>query len=69
MVLRLLSRQNSDEVQMRAVSILTRAVVVASAAVILSGAAILATGSRHFDLGIGAALGEYVIREAFEILP
>lgn len=67
-VLRILSRQRSDEVHMRAAWIFTRADVVANAAVILSGLAVLATGLRYFDLMVGAAIGAYVIREAFEIV-
>jgi cation diffusion facilitator family transporter len=67
-VLRLLSRQRSQEVHLRAAWIFTRADVVANAAVILSGLAVLATGSRYFDLFVGAAIGAYVVREAFEII-
>lgn len=67
-VLRLLSRHRSEEVHMRAAWIFTRADVVANAAVIGSGVAVLATGSRYFDLAVGAAIGLYVIREAFEII-
>ena len=67
-VLRLLSRHRSGEVHLRAAWIFTRADVVANAAVILSGIAVLATGSRLFDLIVGAAIGAYVVREAFEIL-
>lgn len=67
-VLRLLSRQRSEEVHLRAAWIFTRADVVANAAVILSGIAVMATGLRYFDLVVGAAIGLYVIREAFEII-
>ncbi|MBR0552424.1 cation diffusion facilitator family transporter [Stakelama marina] len=69
-VLRLLSRQRAsgDEVHLRAAWIFTRADVVANAAVIASALAILATGLRYFDLIVGAAIGAYVIREAFEIM-
>lgn len=67
-VLRLLSRQRSDEVHLRAAWIFTRADVIANGAVILSGLAVLATGLRYFDLIVGAAIGAYVIREAFEIV-
>jgi len=67
-VLRLLSQQRSEEVHLRAAWIFTRADVVANAAVILSGLAVLATGSRYFDLIVGAAIGVYVMREAFEII-
>lgn len=67
-VLRLLARQRSAEVHMRAAWIFTRADVVANLAVILSGIAVVLTQSRYFDLTVGAAIGAYVIREAFEIL-
>jgi len=67
-VLRLLARQRSEEVHMRAAWIFTRADVVANGAVILSGLAVLSTGSRYFDLVVGAAIGLYVMREAFEII-
>jgi cation diffusion facilitator family transporter len=67
-VLRFLSRQRSEDVHMRAAWIFTRADVIANAAVILSGLAVLATGLRYFDLIVGAAIGAYVIREAFEII-
>lgn len=67
-VLRLLSRQRSEEVHLRAAWIFTRADVFANSAVILSGLAVMATGSRYFDLVVGAAIGAYVMREAFEII-
>lgn len=67
-VLRLLSRQRSEEVHIRAAWIFTRADVIANAAVILSGLAVLMTGSRYFDLTVGAAIGLYVMREASEII-
>jgi cation diffusion facilitator family transporter len=67
-VLRLLQRQRSDEVHMRAAWIFTRADVVANAAVILSGVAVLVTSVVYFDLVVGAAIGIYVIKEAMEIL-
>lgn len=67
-VLRLLSQQRSNEVHMRAAWIFTRADVIANGAVILSGIAVLLTGLRQFDLAVGAAIGAYVVREAFEII-
>ena len=67
-VLRLLQKQRSEEVHMRAAWIFTRADVVANAAVVLSGAAVLLTGVIYFDLVVGAAIGLYVIKEAAEIL-
>ncbi|MCJ2181811.1 cation diffusion facilitator family transporter [Novosphingobium sp. 1949] len=67
-VLRLLARQRSREVHMRAAWIFTRADVVANAAVIASGLAVLASGWIGFDLVVGVGIGLYVMREAFEIL-
>lgn len=67
-VLRLLSRQRSAEIHLRAAWIFTRADVIANAAVILTGLAVLLTGLRYFDLIVGAAIGAYVVREALEIL-
>lgn len=67
-VLRLLGKYRDGEVHLRATWIFTRADVVANAAVILSGLAVLATGVRALDLVVGAGIGLYVIREAFEIL-
>jgi len=66
-VLRMLAKQRSAEVHMRAAWIFTRADVIANAAVILSGIAVAVTQIRYFDLAIGAAIGAYVIREALEI--
>ena len=67
-VLRLLSKQKSQEVHMRATWIFTRADVVANVAVILSGVAVMATGFRFVDLIVGAGIGLYVIKEAVEIM-
>lgn len=67
-VLRLLQKQRSEEVHMRAAWIFTRADVVANTAVVLSGTAVLLTGVVYFDLVVGAAIGLYVIKEAAEII-
>ena len=67
-VLRLLAKQRRDEVHIRATWIFTRVDVIANAAVVLAGIAVLVTGSRYFDLAVGAAIGLYVVKEAFEIL-
>ena len=67
-VLRLLSKQRSQEVHLRATWIFTRADVVANAAVIIYGGAVLLTGFRYIDLIVGAAIGLYVVKEALEIL-
>ena len=67
-VLYLLAPMRNGEVHLRATWICTRADVVANAGVIISGALIAFTGVRYFDLIIGAAIGLYVIKEAFEIL-
>ena len=67
-VLRLLTKQRSDEVHMLATWIFTRTDVVANAAVILSGVAVMLTGWRYLDLFVGTAIGLYVLKEAAEIL-
>jgi cation diffusion facilitator family transporter len=67
-VLRLLARQRSSEVHMRAAWIFTRADVAANIAVILAGLAVLVTKVRYFDLVVGAAIGMYVVKEALEIV-
>lgn len=67
-VLRLLQRYRNEEVHLRATWIFTRADVIANIAVIVSGTAVLATGIRFVDLAVGAGIGIYVVKEAFEIL-
>ena len=67
-VLKLLSRYRDGEVHLRATWIFTRADLVANMAVIVSGVAVLVTEIRALDLIVGAGIGIYVIREAFEIL-
>ncbi len=67
-VLHLLKRHREGEVHLRATWIFTRADVVANIAVICSALLIWATGWRYVDLLIGAAIGLYVTKEAFEIL-
>ena len=67
-VLRMLSRQRDPEVHIRATVIFTRVDVIANIAVIVSGGIVLATGFRFVDLAVGAAIGAYIIKEAFEIL-
>ncbi|WP_225207636.1 cation diffusion facilitator family transporter [Novosphingobium huizhouense] len=67
-VLRMLGKQNRDDVHIRATWIFTRADVVANAAVIVSGLTVLLTGNRYFDLLVGLGIGLFVIREALEIL-
>lgn len=67
-VLRMLSRQRSEEVHFRATVIFTRVDVIANMAVILSGVTVILTGFRYIDLLVGAAIGAYVIRESLEIL-
>lgn len=67
-VLRLLKKQRSEEVHMRATVIFTQVDVIANLAVILSGAIMIAAGFRYVDLAVGAAIGCYVMKEAVEIL-
>jgi Co/Zn/Cd efflux system component len=63
-----LNKYREGEVHLRASWIFTRADVVANVSVIASGIAVLLTGFRALDLVVGAGIGLYVIREAFEIL-
>lgn len=67
-VLRLLSPLRDGGVHLRASWIFTRADVVANVGVILSGVLVAGLGSRVPDLVIGALIGVYVVKEAFEIL-
>ena len=67
-VLRLLAPLKSGEVHLRATWIFTRADVVANIGVVISGVLVALTSSRYPDLIIGALIGLYVVREAFEIL-
>ncbi|MEQ7874706.1 cation diffusion facilitator family transporter [Sphingomonas sp. ASV193] len=67
-VLHLLSRQRSQEVHVRATVIFTRVDVIANIAVIASGVIVLVSGIRFVDLAVGAAIGVYVVKEAFEII-
>ena len=67
-VLRMLGRYRESEVHLRATWVFTRADVIASVGVMLSGPLVLLTGSRFPDLVGGAAIGIYVIKEAFEIV-
>lgn len=67
-VLKLLSKYRDGEVHLRATWIFTRADLIANMAVIASGVAVLVTQFRALDLIVGAGIGLYVIREAFEIL-
>ena len=67
-VMKLLHRYRNGEVHLRATWIFTRADVIANMAVIVSGIAVLVTKLRALDLIVGAGIGIYVIREAFEIL-
>jgi cation diffusion facilitator family transporter len=67
-VLYLLRPMRSGEVHLRATWICTRADVVANAGVLLSGILVALSGWRYADLIVGAAIGVYVIKEAFEIL-
>lgn len=67
-VMRLLNKHRDEGVHLRATWIFTRADIVANVAVILSGVAVLVSGFRYIDLIVGAGIGLYVIKEAFEIL-
>ena len=67
-VLRMLGAVRQGGVHLNATWIFTRVDVIANIGVILSGIAVSMTGVRYVDLVVGAAIGAYVIREAFEIL-
>lgn len=67
-VLRMLGKFRHGDVHLRATWIFTRADVIANIALIISGAVVLWTGFRELDLVVGAGIGCYVIKEAFEIL-
>lgn len=67
-VLRMLGKYRQGDVHLRATWIFTRADVIANLALIASGAVVLWTGFREIDLIVGAGIGCYVIKEAFEIL-
>ena len=67
-VLRMLGRYREGEVHLRATWLFTRVDVIANVAVMLSGLVVLLTGSRFPDLIVGAVIGVYVVKEAFEIL-
>lgn len=67
-VLRMLGKFRHGDVHLRATWIFTRADVIANIALIVSGAVVLWTGFGEIDLIVGAAIGCYVIKEAFEIL-
>lgn len=67
-VLRLLAPLKDGEVHLRATWLFTRADVVANVGVIVAGGLVLLLKSPYPDLVIGALIGLYVTKEAFEIL-
>ncbi|AWB78424.1 MULTISPECIES: cation transporter [Stenotrophomonas] len=67
-VLRMLAPMKSGEVHLRATWLFTRADVVANVGVILAGLLVWWLASPYPDFVIGALIGLYVIKEAFEIL-
>lgn len=67
-VLRMLAPMKSGEVHLRATWLFTRADVVANLGVIVAGLLIVWLGTPYPDFVIGALIGLYVIKEAFEIL-
>lgn len=67
-VLRLLAPLKDGEVHLRATWLFTRADVVANVGVIAAGGLVLLLKSPYPDLVIGALIGLYVTKEAFEIL-
>lgn len=67
-VLRLLRPYRQGEVHLRATWIFTRADVVANLGVIVAAGLVALTHSGLPDVIVGAAIGAYVVKEAFEIL-
>lgn len=67
-VLYLLDRYRRGEVHLRATWIFTRVDVIANIGVISAAVLVRFTHFAWIDLLVGAAIGAYVIKEAFEIL-
>lgn len=67
-VLYLLDRYRRGEVHLRATWIFTRVDVIANISVISAAVIVRFTHFAWIDLLVGAAIGAYVIKEAFEIL-
>jgi Co/Zn/Cd efflux system component len=67
-VLYLLGQMREDGVHLNATWIFTKVDVIANLAVILAGALVWLGGYWFIDLIVGAGIGLYVIKEAFEIL-
>jgi cation diffusion facilitator family transporter len=67
-VLRMLGKYRNSDVHLRATWIFTRADVIANVALIASGIIVMWSGFRFVDLIVGAGIGVYVMKEAFEIL-
>lgn len=68
LVLYLLTAYRRDEVHLRATWICTRADVIANVAVIASAVVLRISGWRFIDPIVGAAIGGYIVKEAWEIL-
>ncbi len=68
LVLYLLTAYQKDEVHLRATWLCTRADVVANVAVIASAVVLRVSGWRFIDPLVGAAIGAYIVKEAWEIL-
>jgi cation diffusion facilitator family transporter len=67
-VLYLLRRYREGEVHLRTTWLFTRVDVVANLAVITSGFLVYLTNLSAIDLVVGAAIGMYVVKEAWEIV-
>ena len=67
-VLYLLGRYRTGEVHLRATWIFTRVDVIANIGVILAAIIVRWSKMEWIDLVVGAAIGLYVVKEAFEIL-
>lgn len=68
LILYLLNRYREGEVHLRATWIFTRVDVIANVAVICAAIIVRFTHLEWVDLLVGAAIGTYVIKEAFAIL-
>ena len=67
-VLYLLGRYRAGEVHLRATWIFTRVDVIANIGVILAAVIVRLSKLEWVDLIVGAAIGIYIVKEAFEII-
>ncbi len=67
-VLRMLRQYRSAEIHLRAAYLDTKVDVIANLSVLVAGIAVFVTGFRYADLAVGAVIGLYVVREAWELI-